>query len=234
MRWYCGLHFVTQCTRNRTLTWQCLMILALTIWLLLGSAGVDARRVARGHDLRLLSMASPGPLGITRRDRRRLIQSGVSTQALLQRLRTSPQNPLLEQPNLSSGPSHQVARVEASPEPPPPPPKPGAAITKPDYLKPEWCNAENLKQIVRERGCLKRKIRNKFCYGQCNSFVFPKSDSEESSPPFISCAYCKPKKFKWTTIRLRCPRKRPYIRKKRIQLIERCKCMTDQMPWPTC
>jgi len=42
-------------------------------------------------------------------------------------------------------------------------------------LQKEWCKTEQLKQVVREKGCRKRKIINRFCYGQCNSFFIPKS-----------------------------------------------------------
>lgn len=111
-------------------------------------------------------------------------------------------------------------------------------VTKKEYLKKDWCKTEPLVQKIKETGCLTRKVINRFCYGQCNSFYIPKSpkkkhdkvdeENEEedlNGPAFKSCAFCKPKKFTWVTITLRCPSQVPQFKKKRIQRIKQCKCL---------
>ncbi|XP_055376611.1 homeobox protein 5-like [Condylostylus longicornis] len=54
-------------------------------------------------------------------------------------------------------------------------------------------------------------------------------DEDLTIPQFESCGFCKPKKFIWVTITLRCPSMVPHIRKKRIQKIKRCSCMAMPM-----
>lgn len=114
-------------------------------------------------------------------------------------------------------------------------------VTKREYLKKDWCKTEPLVQRVKEEGCLSRTVINRFCYGQCNSFYIPKNprrrrgrpqlneederdDIDQNGAAFKSCAFCKPKKFTWITVTLRCPSLIPPYRKKRIQRIKQCKC----------
>ncbi|XP_052868228.1 gremlin-1-like [Anopheles cruzii] len=49
-------------------------------------------------------------------------------------------------------------------------------------------------------------------------------DEDLTGPSFRSCAFCKPKKFTWVTVTLRCPSLVPQLRRKRIQRIKQCKC----------
>lgn len=117
-------------------------------------------------------------------------------------------------------------------------------VTKKEYLKRDWCKTEPLIQKVKEEGCLTRTVINRFCYGQCNSFYIPKNprrrnykhgkmydeDDEENDlngAAFKSCAFCKPKKFTWITVTLRCPSLVPQLRKKKIQRIKQCKCISE-------
>ncbi|XP_044733887.1 DAN domain family member 5-like [Chrysoperla carnea] len=119
-------------------------------------------------------------------------------------------------------------------------------VTKKEYLKKDWCKTEPLVQKIREEGCLTRTIINRFCYGQCNSFYIPKSpkkrrpkhfghnldeseDDDLNGAAFKSCEFCRPKKFTWITITLRCPTKIPQLRKKRIQRIKQCKCTAESL-----
>ena len=122
-------------------------------------------------------------------------------------------------------------------------------VTRKEYLKKDWCKTEPLIQRIREEGCLSRTIVNRFCYGQCNSFYIPKSpkrrrhpnkqhyrpdsenfeDEDLTGPAFRSCAFCKPKKFTWITVTLRCPSLVPQIRRKRIQRIKQCKCIAEPL-----
>ena len=102
-------------------------------------------------------------------------------------------------------------------------------VTKAEYLKPDWCKTEPLKQIIREKGCLKRKIMNRFCYGQCNSFFIPRMEESDPESAFVSCAFCKPRRWSWMTITLRCPGKRPRFQRKRIQRVRKCRCMPQEL-----
>lgn len=114
-------------------------------------------------------------------------------------------------------------------------------VTKKEYLQRDWCKTEPLIQKIREEGCLTRAVINRFCYGQCNSFYIPKNpkkkhnkrkmleeteDEDLNGPAFKSCAFCRPKKFTWITITLRCPSMFPPYRTKRIQRIKQCKCIS--------
>uniref|UniRef100_A0A336LSA3 CSON002788 protein n=1 Tax=Culicoides sonorensis TaxID=179676 RepID=A0A336LSA3_CULSO len=120
-------------------------------------------------------------------------------------------------------------------------------ITRKEYLKKDWCKTEPLIQRIKEEGCLTRTIINRFCYGQCNSFYIPKGprrrrngarrfkangdfeDEDLTGAMFKSCAFCKPKKFAWVTITLRCPSMVPQLRRKRIQRIKQCRCMAESV-----
>lgn len=122
-------------------------------------------------------------------------------------------------------------------------------VTRKEYLKKDWCKTEPLVQRIREDGCLSRNIINRFCYGQCNSFYIPKSPKrnrmnrlkrlwnslDEFEPEdltgaaFRSCAFCKPKKFTWITVTLRCPSLVPQLRRKKIQRIKQCKCIAEPL-----
>lgn len=132
-------------------------------------------------------------------------------------------NPLRDQPNLSTGrtsPGDQMIHGSRK----------AFAVTKVEYLKKEWCKTEPLKQIVREEGCLQRTVVNRFCYGQCNSFFIPKSNKKDlEAAAFKSCSFCKPKRYSWITVTLRCPRRKPRFKRKRIQIIKRCKCMAQTL-----
>ncbi|XP_063699841.1 gremlin-1-like [Culicoides brevitarsis] len=119
-------------------------------------------------------------------------------------------------------------------------------ITRKEYLKKDWCKTEPLIQRIKEEGCLTRTIINRFCYGQCNSFYIPKGpsrrrrnnarrfksngdfeDEDLTGAMFKSCAFCKPKKFAWISVTLRCPSMVPQLRRKRIQRIKQCRCMAE-------
>lgn len=104
-------------------------------------------------------------------------------------------------------------------------------VTKKEYLKQDWCKTEPLVQKIREPGCLPATVLNNFCYGQCNSFYIPKGprrrdgSEERPAPAFKSCSFCKPKKFAWITVTLRCPGQSPPYKRKRLQKIKQCKCL---------
>lgn len=117
-------------------------------------------------------------------------------------------------------------------------------VTKKEYLQKDWCKSEPLVQKIKEEGCLTRTIINRFCYGQCNSFYIPKNpkkkyrrkyemeeneDEDLNGPAFKSCGFCRPVKFTWITVILRCPSRTPQFRKKRVQRIKQCKCVAANL-----
>ena len=90
----------------------------------------------------------------------------------------------------------------------------------------DWCKTEPFQQIIHEPGCQRQRIVNKFCYGQCNSFFIPKSDSEDQDGgSFRSCAYCTPVNSEWMDVVLVCPLLTPPRLVKRVQIVTQCKCM---------
>lgn len=114
-------------------------------------------------------------------------------------------------------------------------------VTKKEYLQKDWCKTEPLVQKIKEEGCLTRTIINKFCYGQCNSFYIPKNpkrrhskkklmeeseDEDLNGAAFKSCSFCRPKKFTWITVIMRCPGLTQQFKKKKIQRIKQCKCIS--------
>ena len=133
-------------------------------------------------------------------------------------------NPLRDQPNLSTG------RIAAARDQIIHGSRKAFTVTKVEYLKKEWCKTEPLKQVIREEGCLQRTVVNRFCYGQCNSFFIPKSNKKDlDAAAFKSCSFCKPKRYSWITVTLRCPRRKPRFKRKRIQMIKQCKCMAQKL-----
>ena len=103
-------------------------------------------------------------------------------------------------------------------------------VTKLEYLKKEWCKTERFRQVVREEGCLRRVIINRFCYGQCNSFFIPKSNKRDpNSAAFRSCAFCKPRRTFSVTVTLVCPSRRQRLRRKKVDVVKQCKCMAQRL-----
>ncbi|XP_072341001.1 gremlin-1a isoform X2 [Scyliorhinus torazame] len=98
-------------------------------------------------------------------------------------------------------------------------------VTERKYLKRDWCKTQPLKQTIHEEGCNSRTIINRFCYGQCNSFYIPRHVRKEAGS-FQSCSFCKPKRFTTMTVTLNCPDLQPSIKKKRIQRVKQCRCIS--------
>ncbi|XP_035688715.1 uncharacterized protein LOC118424275 [Branchiostoma floridae] len=98
-------------------------------------------------------------------------------------------------------------------------------VTERKYLKQDWCKTQPLRQTVRAKGCLSRTVINRFCYGQCNSFYIPKHVRKDAES-FQSCAFCKPHRYSMITVTLRCPNLTPNFKRKRIQRVKKCKCMS--------
>ncbi|KAA0711617.1 Gremlin-1 Cysteine knot superfamily 1, BMP antagonist 1 [Triplophysa tibetana] len=98
-------------------------------------------------------------------------------------------------------------------------------VTERRYLKRDWCKTQPLKQTIHEEGCASRTIINRFCYGQCNSFYIPRHVRREEGA-FQSCSFCKPKRFTTMTFTLNCPDQQPPTRKKRVQRVKQCRCVS--------
>ncbi|KAJ7989092.1 hypothetical protein DPEC_G00315950 [Dallia pectoralis] len=98
-------------------------------------------------------------------------------------------------------------------------------VTERRYLKRDWCKTQPLKQTIHEEGCVSRTIINRFCYGQCNSFYIPRHVRREEGA-FQSCSFCKPKRFSTMTFTLNCPDQQPATKKKRIQRVKQCRCIS--------
>ncbi|NP_001161561.1 gremlin 1-like protein precursor [Saccoglossus kowalevskii] len=104
------------------------------------------------------------------------------------------------------------------------------AITEGQYLRNDWCKTQPLKQTIYADGCISRTIINRFCYGQCNSFFIPKQELRQHVSAFQSCSFCKPYRFNWITVTLRCPGQKPRLQRKRVQRIKECRCMAVPLP----
>ncbi|CAG9797569.1 unnamed protein product [Chironomus riparius] len=116
-------------------------------------------------------------------------------------------------------------------------------IAKKELLKQDWCKTEPFEQKIREDGCYSKRITNYFCYGQCNSFYIPKMSkrrpkahgnkrdhrNKHRNDSFRSCAFCKPKEFKYTTVILKCPSLTPSFRRKHVQIVRECRCIAQNM-----
>ncbi|XP_062863772.1 gremlin-1 [Trichomycterus rosablanca] len=98
-------------------------------------------------------------------------------------------------------------------------------VTERRYLKRDWCKTQPLKQTLHEEGCISITILNRFCYGQCNSFYIPRHVRREEGA-FQSCSFCKPKRFTTMTYTLNCPDLQPPTRKKRVQRVKQCRCIS--------
>lgn len=103
-------------------------------------------------------------------------------------------------------------------------------VTERRYLKRDWCKTQPLKQTIHEEGCISRTIINRFCYGQCNSFYIPRHVRREEGA-FQSCSFCKPKRFTTMTFTLNCPDQQPSTKKKRIQRVKQCRCISIDLDW---
>lgn len=134
-------------------------------------------------------------------------------------------NPLREQPNLSFPLPSKNSMISGS--------RNAQIITTNVYLRKEWCKTEPFEQVVREPGCLKKRIVNRFCYGQCNSFFIPKVDQKDKhSPMFFSCGFCKPKRSRWIQVTLSCPSRPIRAIRKRVLRIKECDCKAQNIQLP--
>jgi hypothetical protein len=109
--------------------------------------------------------------------------------------------------------------------------KNAVVVTQMTYLKKDWCKTQPLKQVVRMKGCLRTKIMNNFCYGQCNSFYIPKkARKDKDTEAFLSCGFCRPRRVRWILVTLRCPGPNGMrFKRKRVQYVKKCRCMAQDV-----
>ncbi|XP_046632300.1 gremlin-2-like [Daphnia pulicaria] len=135
-------------------------------------------------------------------------------------------------------------------------PKDALIVTKRRFLRKDWCQSQPLIQRIGQDQCLSATVLNRFCYGQCNSFFIPKNQLKEddgtdrqvargegdeaagavlggagiaaTAKAFRSCAVCQPKKTSWVTVTLKCPSLVPNIRRRRVLIINQCRCMQPE------
>lgn len=131
-------------------------------------------------------------------------------------------------------------------------PKDALLVTKRRQLRKDWCQSQPLIQRIGQDQCLSTTILNRFCYGQCNSFFIPKNQMKDdgdqhegrragdaaqaidgsgiagTAKAFRSCAVCQPKKTSWVTVTLKCPSLVPNIRRRRVLVVNQCRCMQPE------
>ena len=89
-----------------------------------------------------------------------------------------------------------------------------------------WCKTEPYMQLIKEPGCLSRKVLNRFCYGQCNSFYIPRTLRKgKGQRVFKSCGVCKPRRTQKIRVTLTCPGRRKGYKHKHVKQIKQCRCM---------
>ncbi|KAL4238473.1 Gremlin 2 [Mactra antiquata] len=93
-------------------------------------------------------------------------------------------------------------------------------------FKNTWCKTEPFMQLIKEPGCISRKVLNRFCYGQCNSFYIPRTLRKRTKKKFFkSCGFCQPKRTHTIIVTLKCPGRKKGFKQKKVKQIKQCRCM---------
>ena len=94
----------------------------------------------------------------------------------------------------------------------------------------ESCKAKMFNQTIMLPGCEPKVIKNRFCYGRCNSFYVP-LDETQNQFRFKTCSACKPIKSAIIEVRLKClsSELKPTKRKVRVEKIESCRCVAESV-----
>ncbi|KAJ7393287.1 Borealin [Desmophyllum pertusum] len=106
--------------------------------------------------------------------------------------------------------------------------KPKGSRKKPVSLFPagekttSWCNATDIEQSIREKGCEDKVIPNKACVGQCFSYYSPGTFPSKRRMNY--CDVCKPSLKSWTVVSLNCPGKKLPQVDKLVEMIYKCEC----------
>ena len=88
--------------------------------------------------------------------------------------------------------------------------------------KEENCHAQVFTQSVILPGCNAKIVKNRFCYGQCNSVYVPQMHKN-----FKNCKACVPSKLIQKQIKIKCPGKiqneATYIYRN-VTIVKNCRC----------
>jgi len=98
-------------------------------------------------------------------------------------------------------------------------------LLPPKKIKDDWCKGERFRMEIKAEGCTSRKIRNRLCYGQCNSFYIPNDDFSDPSAVFATCSTCKPSKTSFKSITMVCPGQVPRKQRRRVTIVKDCQCI---------
>ncbi|XP_052769358.1 gremlin-2-like [Mya arenaria] len=94
-----------------------------------------------------------------------------------------------------------------------------------ERFKSTWCKTEPFTQLIKEKGCISRKVLNRFCYGQCNSFYIPKTLRRRTKRKvFKSCGFCRPKRTNTIIVTLKCPGRKKGFKQKKVRQVKECQC----------
>merc|ERR1711972_1072796 len=81
-------------------------------------------------------------------------------------------------------------------------------------------------QTISVYGCERKVIKNRFCYGRCNSFYVPLDGSQEQFR-FKTCSACKPIRSETLSVTLKCYS--PMIPKRTVlvEKVKSCRCKAE-------
>ena len=90
----------------------------------------------------------------------------------------------------------------------------------------ENCRAKMFNQTVSLPGCEQRVIKNRFCYGRCNSFYVP-LDGSQNQLRFKTCSACKPVKSQRIAVSLKCFTSPFAKRTVIVEKVKTCRCKAE-------
>ena len=95
---------------------------------------------------------------------------------------------------------------------------------------PEWrfndsCNVAGYREVIEREGCQPRYIKNRYCFGQCNSLYIPQMDST-----IRHCKACAPVEVSIKTINLKCTINNRWVNNfpLNVTIVRRCECQNVQ------
>ena len=87
-----------------------------------------------------------------------------------------------------------------------------------------WCKGQDIDQVIEEEGCTAKKIKNKFCFGQCFSYIAPDVMPSKPESRLAYCDSCQPSKTDWMKVQLNCSKTGKGVVEKLVQMVLECKC----------
>ncbi len=101
-----------------------------------------------------------------------------------------------------------------------------AILGKIKKIEQEKCRAKLFNQTVSWPGCESRVVRNRFCYGRCNSFYIPLNPTEATThhSQFKTCSACRPVERRLLSLHLKCASEPNGKRKVSVEKVLSCRC----------